>query len=432
MIKALFASAPLALALGVAHAAAPALPSPDGPYAVGMQRFELTDPSRHGVVSRDANEPRVLPGYVWYPAKRGTQGTRPYLTATEAAEQGPSMARNFEYGAHDLDALDKAIAHSVAGAKPLHTRERFPILIFNHGYECYPAQNTALSERLASHGYIVVSIGHPHDAVDLRLANGTLLVTSHPAGTDKEFAALRKTLSSGATHDARTGALHGYAEALGRDRLGASLVAWRDDIVFTVRAIEEQKVPAALLPLFALGDTTRLAFVGMSFGGATAASTCRLVEHCRAAINFDGGNYDPALFDAPVERPLLLLMSDWVHLPLPNRPADPEFTANDYAYEPWAQAGRNPDVVRLRLDGIRHMGFTDLILLMNGPEHVERFGTIPPATAVEAIGAVSLAFLNQYLKGGSRRALDDIIERTPALHVHSPESVRRWAELARK
>jgi hypothetical protein len=264
--------------------------------------------------------------------------------------------------------------------------------------------------------------------VDLRLANGALLTTSHPAGTDKEFATLRKTLSSGATHDERTAALHGYAGALSRDRLGASLVAWRDDIVFTARAIEEQKMPAALLPVFATGDTTQLAFVGMSFGGASAAATCRWVEHCRAAINFDGGNYDPALFDAPVERPLLLMMSDWVHLPLPNRPAAPEFTTNDYAYEPWAQAGRNPDVVRLRLDGIRHMGFTDLILLMDGPQRAERFGTIAPTDAVAAIGAVSLAFLDQYLKGHSRKALDDVIARTPALHVHSPDSVRRWAD----
>jgi hypothetical protein len=165
----------------------------------------------------------------------------------------------------------------------------------------------------------------------------------------------------------------------------------------------------------------------MSFGGATAASTCKLVEHCRAAINFDGGNYDPQLFNASVERPLLLLMSDWVHLPLPNRPSDPDFASNDYSYEPWATAGSDPNVVRVRVHGIRHMGFTDLILLMNGAEHAARFGTIEPRLAVAAIGDASLAFLDQYLKGGSRKTLDRVIARTPALHVHMPQSVRRWA-----
>jgi predicted dienelactone hydrolase len=417
----------LLLVSGIAEAAVPTLPVPDGPYAVGMQRFELTDPARHGVVSRDANEPRVLPAYVWYPAKRGTHGTRPYLTTAEAAVQGVAMARNFDYGAHDLDGLDQVIAHSVEGAAPAHARERFPILIFNHGYECYPAQNTALNERLASHGYIVISIGHPHDAADYRTSDGTLVVTSHPMGSDPTFASLRRTLQGGPTHEVRTAALQGYAEAQARDRIGASFVAWRDDLMFAARAVEEGAVPAALEPILATADTQRLAFIGMSFGGATAAATCKLLEHCRAAINFDGGNYDPQLFDAPVERPLLLLMSDWVHLPLPHRQSDPEFVPNDYSYERWATAGLDPNVVRLRLDGIRHMGFTDLILLMNGPEHAARFGTIEPRVAVAAIGDASLAFLDQYLKGGGRKALDRVIARTPALHVHVPESVHRWA-----
>jgi hypothetical protein len=94
------------------------LPMPDGPYAVGMLRFELSDPARRGVVSVDTAEPRVLPAYVWYPAKRGTHGTRPYLTTAEVKDQGRSMARNFAYGADELDGFDKVLAHSVEGALP--------------------------------------------------------------------------------------------------------------------------------------------------------------------------------------------------------------------------------------------------------------------------------------------------------------------------
>jgi hypothetical protein len=354
-------------------------------------------------------------------------GTRAYLTPAEVSDQGRSMARNFGYGEGELDGLAEVVAHSVEGAAPARG-QAFPILIFSHGYECYPAQNTALLEQLASHGYIVMSIGHPHDAADLRLANGTLLKTAHPAGTDPDFAALRKVLTSGPNHDVRTSALQGYGQALARDRLGASLASWRDDTVFTARTVAERKVPPALASILVTGNAQRLGFIGMSFGGAAAASSCRLVPQCRVVINLDGGNYDPDLFNAPVERPLLLLMSDWVHLPLPNRPSDPEFNASDYAYEPWSRAGLNPDIVRLRLEGIRHMGYTDLILLMNGPEHEARFGTVTPRVAVDAIGAASLAFLDQYLKGGRREALDEVLERMPVLRVHSPVSVRRWAD----
>src|SRR5262249_24124481 len=158
----------------------------------------------------------------------------------------------------------------------------------------------ALLERLASHGYIVMSIAHPHDAADLRLANGTLLATSHPAGEDPGFAALRKQLMSGPSHDVRTGALNGYAQALARVKLGTSLAAWRDDTVFVAHAIQQRTVPQDLMPVMAAGDASRLGFIGMSFGGAAAASSCRLVERCRVVINLDGGNYDPALFNASV------------------------------------------------------------------------------------------------------------------------------------
>jgi len=241
MSKPGLASALLMTIVGGAVTAMPALPEPDGAYAVGMRRFELTDPARRGVVSRDTDEARVLPGYVWYPAKRGTRGTRPYRTPAEVADQGRAMARNFGYGSEALVGFDRVSAHSVEGAPPARGLA-FPILIFSHGYECYPAQNTALLERLASHGYIVMSIGHPHDAADLRLADGTLLTTLHPAGSDPDYAALRKTLTTGPSHEARTAALQGYSQAFSRDRLGASFIAWRDDTVFAARSIESRRV----------------------------------------------------------------------------------------------------------------------------------------------------------------------------------------------
>lgn len=426
LIKAVIAALIVVAGFSGAAAAGRSLPAPDGEYAVGMRRFELTDAKRQGVLSSDPQEVRVLPGYVWYPANKSSRGTRPYLTPAEAAIQGPSMARNFDYDETELKGLDQVIAHSVEDAPPARGGT-FPILIFSHGYECYPAQNTALLERLASHGYIVVSIAHPHDSADLQLSNGTVLKTEHLVARNPEYAAIRRTLASGPNHDARTSVLAGYAGAFSKDSLGASLEVWRDDTVFTARAIVERDVPANLMPVIKRGDVRRLGFIGMSFGGATSAATCRLVPQCRVVINLDGGNYDPALFNASVERPMLLMTSDWVNLPLPGRPNDPSFHLNDYAYEPWLRVGLDPDVVRVRLEGIRHMGYTDLILLMQGANHEAQFGTISPDVAVETIGAASLAFLNQYLKGGDRGRLETIVKGSSVLRLHSPASVREWA-----
>jgi len=262
--------------------------------------------------------------------------------------------------------------------------------------------------------------------VDLQLSDGTLLKATR-AERDPTFAALRRTFASGADHDERTAALVEYAQALSRDRLGASLSAWREDTLFVARSIASRHVPRSLRQVLDRGEVRRLGFIGMSFGGATAASACRLVDECRVVVNLDGGNYDPALFNASVERPLLLMMSDWVHLPLPNRSADPAFNPNDYAYEPWLPSGLDRDVVRIRLDGVRHMGYTDLILLMSGASHEARFGTISPDLAVETIGAVSLAFLDEHLKGRGRGRLNELLQSSPVLRLHSPAAVREWA-----
>ena len=42
--------------------------------------------------------------------------------------------------------------------------DRFPVLVFSHGYTGVPSSYTALLEDLASHGYAVLSVVHPYEA----------------------------------------------------------------------------------------------------------------------------------------------------------------------------------------------------------------------------------------------------------------------------
>jgi predicted dienelactone hydrolase len=245
---------------------------------------------------------------------------------------------------------------------------------------------------------------------------------------DTRFAAACKMHTLGKDHAERTAVLHGYAEAFAASRLGRSMVAWRDDTLAVANAIEAGTAPAAARDVLAEGDYQRLGLIGMSFGGATAATTCKLLPTCRVAVNLDGENFDPELFNRSIERPMLLIMSDWARYPLfPGQSPDPAFHPVDYAYEPWARAGLDPDIQRVRLDDIGHMGFTDLIGLMSGPKRDERVGSIPGAQAFRAIGDISLAFLNRYLAGGDPAAIDRAIAANPKLHRHDPAEVRNWS-----
>lgn len=423
-------AAALAACIGMPGASAATLPAPDGAYAVGMIRAEFTDATRTLETGKPDSGPRRLPAVVWYPAEaQASVAGVPYLEDTVAATTLPAITRNFRYADGDLHAVAAARVAVHPGARPANATGGFPIVVYSHGLFLYPEQNTALAARLASHGYIVVSIAHPGDSTDVRLQDGTLVATQF-GGTpdDPRFAEAWNVVVGGADLAVRRDALATYAEAFPATRIGRSFAAWRDDTLAVADAIVARTEPAALHEVLATADRTRLAFAGMSFGGATSATTCRRVAACRAAVNLDGQNFDPALFDGAVGRPLLLMLSDWPRYGLlEGQPRDADFSPNDLAYEPWPSAGRNDDVLRVRLDGIRHLGFTDLVALLDGPKRQERVGDIEGGEALDTIGDVVLAFLDTYLRDGDAAGIGHAIDGHPALKRHVPTRMQRWA-----
>lgn len=422
----------LAACTVLSEAAATALPLPDGAYAVGMIRTEFADPERPLDASDPASGPRRLPAIVWYPAEAPRTGVNDsaYLEPDIAAITLPAIARNFRYADDDLKMAAAARIAVHPDARPTKGPRGFPVVVYSHGLFLYPEQNSALAARLASHGYIVVSIAHPGDASDLRLQDGTVVATQF-GGTpdDPRFAAAWKVVAGGADLDARREALATYEEAFPATRIGRSFALWRDDTVAVADAIVEHSEPLALDKVLATADRSRLAFAGMSFGGATSATTCHRVAACRAAINLDGQNFDPALFDGAAGRPLLLMLSDWPRYGLlEGQPREPDFSPNDLAYEPWKTAGRDGDVVRVRLEGIRHLGFSDLVALFDGPKRQDRVGDIDGKEALTTIGDVVLAFLDVHLRDADAADIDRAIDRHPALKRHTPARMQRWSD----
>jgi predicted dienelactone hydrolase len=414
--------------LGALLAAQSPFPTPDGSYAVGVRRFELVDASRKGVAEDAPDQLRALPEIIWYPAEATGAPPAPYFTQAEAAVEVPALARNFLFDAAEVAGFAAVRTHALADAPVLHSHGRFPIVLFSHGYWLYPNQNEPLAEELASHGYIVVSIAHPRDAVDLRMGDGRIVATNPRSEANKALFAVVGKLFSGKTHDARVAMLDQYKAIFPGSRMAVSLDAWRDDTLFTLRSMRDGQVPEAVRAILSSADQDKVALAGMSFGGTTAATTCRLVAQCRAIINLDGENWEPALFDGDVERPMLLMQSDWTrHRLVPEQPADPAFTPYDYAFERWTEAGTTGRVLRVRIEGTTHMGLTDLALLMPGLKAAERFGEADPAHVAHVIDTLSLAFLDWQFGRGGKAALDQRVDHMPGLVRHDPAQTRRWA-----
>lgn len=401
----------------------------DGQYAVGVVRAEFVDPQRQLDSGDPASGPRRLPAIVWYPAAgRAASGDAIYMDGAAATVTLPAIARNFGYTVEDLHAMTVMRPGVQSKAAPARYPQGFPVVVFSHGLFLYPEQNSVLAARLASHGYVVVSIAHPGDAADVRLKDGRIVATKLSNGSDDaRFASRLKALVGGADLATCREALTGYAAAFAATRLGRSFAEWRDDTLAVARAILDRNEPRDLHDALSSADRSRLVFAGMSFGGATAATTCKLVDACRAAVNLDGQNFDPDLFDRPVGRPLLLMLSDWVRYGLlegQSRAVD--FSPNDLAYEPWNETGKNPDVVRVRLEGARHLGFTDLVTLLQGPKRQERVGEIGADEALSAIGDLVLAFLDAHVRDGDTAGIDRAIENHASLQRHTPARLQRW------
>ncbi|MBO9498512.1 MAG: alpha/beta fold hydrolase [Novosphingobium sp.] len=263
--------------------AVPALPPPDGGYAVGTEIYRWTDFSRDEPHTADPADRRAVIAQVWYPAKqRGpTGGARlPYIDGTGRMPATVSGLPGFllaRYGQIDSHAAPRA---------PLAGGERpWPVVIFSPGYGAPRAAYTGLATRLASRGFAVFALDHPYEAGVTELPDGRVVGTREivlPGERDKIPYMIRE--------QARRAA----------------------DICFVIDRLAR---PEALSPrLRGRIDGSKVAVIGHSFGGAAAIAALGEDSRVVAAANIDGTPYGD-LTARKLARPFLLIESDPAETP---------------------------------------------------------------------------------------------------------------------
>lgn len=399
------------------------LPEPDGPYAVGTTRIELVDPARHGVLEDGPAQPRRMTVQFWYPVEPGSQQPLArYLPLERIRSEGASLAENLGYKPYQLLHLAAIPTHSRLQAEPRRDG-RFPLVLFNHGYRMYPAQNTPLFERLASHGYVVASIGHPYDSARIDFVDGSSAPTAPfqvSPGLSDALGKLVAKLDVGHW----TALFPAYARAVREDRLSRSEQAWEADTAFVLATLEKGGGSPLVGRLAGRIDFARLAYGGMSFGGGVAVKSCDTEPRCRAAFSLDGVVYDPAMYDRDVRAPLLLLHSDWVAHPLfLGQPRTADVHPMDFAYRRWRSGDAAPDDFRMRVRTSAHLAMTDLVHLTRWPGREMFYGTIAPSEMDGILDDVSLVFLDTYVRGRDTGFPDAQLARWPLVERHDPRGV---------
>ncbi|MBM2618316.1 hydrolase [Actinoplanes sp. LDG1-06] len=373
-----------AVALAAALAAGPAapaatdiqltLPAPTGPLPIGTVSLHLVDPSRPDPWV-PAEKHRELMAQIWYPAAT----VRGYPRADWVSPQ--IAARMAPPGSGAV----LPVTHGHTGAPA--AAGRHPVVLWSPGLGMERTASTALVEELASHGFVVVTVDHTHDANFVEFPDGRLatLAIPEPQTPAEEQAMIAKAL-----------AVRVADTRFVLDRLTAIARGHNPDAA-------RRPLPQGLRDTL---DLTRIGMAGHSLGGATAAEILRVDRRVRAGANLDGTLFGRVLTTG-LRRPFLMLG------------AAHDGPDQDETWPQMWDRLRGPRYW-LELGDTAHLSFTDLQTLL------PQLGT-PPADSRPLIGSINgersiavqrpyvLAFFDRHLRHGDGRLLAAPSARYPEM-----------------
>ncbi len=380
----------LGLALGAAASAffpVFQMPALNGRYAIGTTWLALRDSSRREPFVTDAAKRRELLVRVWYPATPAPDatpvryGARLATTKPSRAMQG--FARSVKAPASTFDYLAQIPTHAYADAPVAGSGTRYPVVLFSHGYGMgTEAQNTVQMEALASHGYIVLSIGHPYEAGGLEFPDGHV-VTADTAGIGALMAVAPKLVpmmerERTEADPIRQDSLRKAAMAL-TPMFTTSLAIWVADTKFVLDLLPRLDTTMTLLA--GRMNTSRVGIFGMSFGGATAEEICEVDTRCAAGINLDGLSFGDDLAH-PLAKPFMIAYSE------------ANAGMNDMAL-----ATARDTVYRVMVRGTTHLNWTDIPMMMPLLHKPPMLGTIDANRMETIMNAYVVAFFDAHLRG---------------------------------
>lgn len=350
---------------------------PRGPHSVGT--FEelwvndrIDDPS-----TSKAGDARKLMVQVWYPSATSQNPRKaPYAISPQLYADD-----------HWVQKLAHVRTQSVMGAPLATGTNRWPVLIYNHGGTHTHFSATFQTEFLASHGYVVVSIGHSGANEIRRFPDGSTYLND-----GKQW---------------RGQAPEGVK--LSRRQQLESMLATSDvslyvqDISFVLDRLSQMDVDPGNRLRGRL-DLSRVGSLGWSLGGFTSLQATRDEPHIKAAANLDGwphGLLGPkGVVTLGSEKPVLLMFGGEGPVPQArgkNMEADASRIemSSAAALHFWTMLDRSSsDWFHITIDRTDHGSFADTSLFK---PHDPRM--LHPRAAHAMINAYVLAFFDKYVKG---------------------------------
>ena len=147
-------------------------PVPTGEYAVGTFTYTVYN-DREETMYCAPGTMRSIPVRVYYPVKKESVEGLPkarYLSKDMTLAIKKNLHVPLNYEKMEQDGSNRSECYENA---PFIEGEHFPLILFSFGYGSFREGNSFLLIELASHGYVIASVGHPYEGMLTELDDGT-------------------------------------------------------------------------------------------------------------------------------------------------------------------------------------------------------------------------------------------------------------------
>jgi dienelactone hydrolase len=343
--------------------------------------LDFTDKERPEILTEDTTDNRDITMKIWYPAQnKPDKEYAPYIkNGNQSVEELnlPSFYQSLQ-------------SHAKLNLPLSNAEQKYPILIFNHGWGEHYSQNTVLMEELASHGYIVFSIAHHYEARFSFYPDGkTVIFDSNNQsehfqqimGEQQNPDAIQifRSMYSAQSTEQRENVFKRTNELMPAFMLKGSKL-WAKDITTTIDHLEvlESKKEFFKGRL----NLDKIGVFGMSLGGTATGQACLMDDRIKAGINMDGGIFGDIL-DTRIAQPFMFI--------------------NSVRYRGYQNLFlkriKNQGIV-INIENDEHYNFHDISVL--NPDQ-QMLGTIDGQKMLNILNDYTLAFFDKFLKGSETK-----------------------------
>lgn len=372
------------------------LPKPTGNYKIGSQYLYLKTHRNEDITAKE-NDKRALMIKVWYPARINSEVKEAYLNDGDrigfAAKYNLPLS-TFKY----LDYI-KTNTHW----KPIVADEKFPILIFSHGYYSKASGYYALIEEMVSHGYIVLNINHTYESVGSLFPDGSIKPYNKDYDkkhvSSQEMVELAWKSQQDFINSTSEKEQFWVSKSVLKKYIGATITTrWSKDIISVIDELQNWNSSTFLTNHI---DTSKIGVFGHSQGGSAIGQAILEDNRISAGANLDGVQWG-SMIDTTLSKPFLLLSSDW-------KSPHPNF--NKYAYS----KGSTSVFYDAKIKNSGHASFMDIPFIINIPQ-LNEAGTINPRKALKIINKTLVSFFDNHLKNQNKN-LRKLQEKYPSLEI---------------